>query len=336
MSKIIIGVHGLGNKPPAKILKKWWKKSMQEGLQAIGHPRWFFKFALVYWAHFVHDFPLDPGISDRKHPAYLKEPYVPCQQIETREPSKFRQVVLDYLEKQMDKIFLKEDLSINFSSVSDLIIHRFFSDLDLYYSQTHLTVHGREVLVKDIIREQLARVIKRHKNKQIMLIGHSMGSIIAYDVLTYSVPDIEIDTFVTIGSPLGLPVIMSKIASEQKQELVKKTTLSTPENVVNKWFNLSDLNDRVAMNYTLGDDFDENSHHVRAIDKIVYNNYEYNGRRNPHKVYGYLRTPELAEIIHNFLNQGRSNAMIWLSDKFNNWLTANPFARHCPIQEVKQ
>ena len=36
MKKIIIGVHGLGNKPPADVLEKWWAASIQEGLAAIG------------------------------------------------------------------------------------------------------------------------------------------------------------------------------------------------------------------------------------------------------------------------------------------------------------
>ncbi|UCE07731.1 MAG: hypothetical protein JSW07_06785, partial [bacterium] len=261
-----------------------------------------------------------PNIKNKKDPAFLKEPYTPGQNVITKRPGKVRQKVLEYLEKQIDKIFLKDDLSIHFSSVSDLIMRRFFSDLDAYYSQTYINIHGSECLVKDLIRQQLARIIKKNKRKDILLIGHSMGSIIAYDVLTQSVPDIKIDTFVTIGSPLGLPIIMSKIASEQRQVLIIKAKLATPENVHRNWFNFSDLKDKVAMNYNLNDDYDENSNHVRAIDKIVYNNYEYNGKRNPHKIYGYLRTPELAEVIHEFLNCGRNKRANWLVDKMNNLL----------------
>lgn len=320
MAKIIIGIHGLGNKPPKRLLKKWWKKSIREGLKAIGHPRLFLKFELVYWANFLHPAPRNPKIKDEKAPAFLKEPYIPSQNVIEKRPSKVRQKVLDYLEKQIDKIFLKDDLSIHFLSVSDLIIRRFFRDLDAYYSQTYMNIYGKERLVKDIIREQLARIIMKHKNKDILLIGHSMGSIIAYDVLTQNVPHINIDTFVTIGSPLGLPIIMSKIASEQKHALIKKAKLSTPENVLSNWYNFSDLKDKVAINYNLSDDYDENSNRVRAIDKIVFNNYEYDGKRNPHKIYGYLRTPELAKVIHEFLIQDRNKRLDRLVDKLKNWL----------------
>ena len=43
-----------------------------------------------------------------------------------------------------------------------------------------------------------------------MLIAHSMGSIIGFDVLTFLATDIKINTFITIGSPLGLPVIIKQ------------------------------------------------------------------------------------------------------------------------------
>jgi len=332
MSKIIIGIHGLGNKPPKKLLKRWWKKSIREGLHAIGHPRFFFKFELVYWANFLHPLARDPNIKDRNDPAFLKEPYVPGASPNKKRPSRLRQQFLNYLERQIDKIFLNNDLSLHFASVSDLIMRRFFKDLDAYYSQACIDVKGSDCLIKDVIREQLAQVIRKHNKKTILLIGHSMGSIIAYDVLTQAVPDIKIDTFVTIGSPLGLPIIMSKIASEQKQRLIKKAKLGTPKNVVSNWYNFSDLSDRVALNYNLGDDYGANSKRVAVIDKIVYNNYVYDGRRNPHKIYGYLRSPEFAQVVHEFLNYGRNKKVIWLVDKINFWLVKSLRRALCSLQ----
>ncbi len=38
MKKIIIGIHGIGNKPPAKILRKWWLNSIYEGLKKYNYP----------------------------------------------------------------------------------------------------------------------------------------------------------------------------------------------------------------------------------------------------------------------------------------------------------
>jgi hypothetical protein len=300
MSKIIIGIHGLRNKPPKRTLKRWWKKSIREGLHAIDHPPWFFRFDLVYWADLLHPVPFNPRIRDKSHPLFLKAPYMPVRMSQPKKPSRLRKAVLDALLKEMDYIFLNDDLSINFEAITDIIIRRFFEDLDAYYSKTISDRHGKERPVKELIREKLAYVLRKHQRKKILLIAHSMGSIIAYDVLTITAPDINIDTLVTIGSPLGIPIIEKKCMTEQNEsKQIKK--LKTPDNITKAWYNFSDLRDKVALDYALSDDYEPNSKGIRPVDQETYNNYEFDGESNPHKSYGYLRTPELTKVIHDFL-----------------------------------
>jgi len=50
---------------------------------------------------------------------------------------------------------------------------------------------------------------------------------------------------------------------------------------------------------------------------VVYNNYVYQERRNPHKSYGYLRTPEMAKIVYEFLSRDRSKFGFWLSNRIS-------------------
>lgn len=57
MAKVIIGIHGLGNKPPGQLLEKWWKMSMIEGLKLNGHNKRLPRFELVYWADVIHSSP---------------------------------------------------------------------------------------------------------------------------------------------------------------------------------------------------------------------------------------------------------------------------------------
>ncbi len=300
MSNIIIGIHGLGNKPPRRILKQWWKKSIREGLKATGHPRWFFRFELIYWANVLHPKSLNPREKNPNHPRYLRTPYRPAKEFKRGEISKLRKKVREVLEDRLDRLFLNEDMSINFSNITDLIIRHYFEDLDAYYSKTTTDKHGNEHAAKDLIHERLARILRKHSKKKILLIAHSMGSIIAYDVLTQTLPDVPIDTFVTLGSPLGMPTIVSKIASAQKGR--KKKKLTTPENILNKWYNFFDPEDKVALTYNLRGDYGKNTHGVQVKDKVVYNNYKNNGERNPHKSYGYLRTPEMAEVVNDFVS----------------------------------
>jgi len=317
MPKIILGIHGLGNKPPKELLEGWWKEALEEGLRAIGHPRRLVQFKLVYWADLLHPEPLGPEVRDKKNPLYLDNPYIPAGTVTEKKPN-IRKRVLDYIERQLYKIILNEDLSINYTSVSDFVLRRYFRDLGIYYSKQCLDRQKKAVCpVQDVMREELASVLRKYSKQDILLIAHSMGSIIAYDVLTQSVPDISIHTLVTMGSPLGVPAVMLKILSEQRKKPQKHITVGTPENIVGTWYNFSDPRDKVATDYNLSDDYKENSRHVRAIDIIVHNDYEYEGNKNPHSVYGYLRTPEMARAVYNFLHYRKPKPLVWLSDTIN-------------------
>jgi hypothetical protein len=320
MSKIILGIHGLGNKPPKRLLERWWEDALKEGLRGIGRPRRFVRFRLVYWAHCLHPHPLDPKVRDKKNPLYVVNPYIPARSGHKKRRTTLRKKVLDYIRRQLRKIMINDDLSLNYTAVTDLIIRRYFRDLDIYYSKR---CHDRNKYLrpaKEVIREELARMLRKYKRRDILLIGHSMGSIIAYDVLTQSVPDVRIHTLVTMGSPLGLPPIMIKILAEQGKKPRRHTTSPTPENITTAWYNFSDLRDRVATDYALSDDYAANTRHVRSVDTIIYNDYECQGTPNPHNVYGYLRTPELAHVIDGFLNAEKPKPLMQLQDTINRLL----------------
>jgi hypothetical protein len=215
----------------------------------------------------------------------------------------------------MDKIFLNEDLSSNFEFVSEMIFKKYFRELEIYYAQQPEVNDPSFKSVKDIIRNRLAEVITKHKGKEILLIAHSMGSIVAYDVCNFVVPNVDIDTFITIGSPLGLPIIVSKIAEEVKIFHPNIKKLRTPKNIKREWINLSDIEDNVALNYNLSDDFEANEGGVKVKDSIVENDYIIRNEKNPHKSYGYLRTPEFAELINNFLTRDSSVLNLWWKEQ---------------------
>lgn len=319
MAKIIIGIHGLGNKVPKDLLERWWKAAIREGLKASGHSRWFFDFEMVYWAHLLHPRPLNPALSDEKDPHYVDAPYLPRVRLIQKPPSEKRIKILNFIDKRLNKLFLNEDMSLNFSAITDMIIHRYFKDLEIYYSSTCILQNNVNRLVKEVIRDQLAQVLIKHRKKQILLVAHSMGSIIAYDVLSLLRDDINIDTLITIGSPLGLPIIRSKILSDQRNQLPVNQKTATPPNISRHWFNFADLEDKVAISYSLGEDYEESPTHVRVVDKVIYNDYSFNGHRNPHKDYGYLRTPEIGQVFYDFLTFKQRQWRIRLTDRLNRW-----------------
>ena len=92
--------------------------------------------------------------------------------------------------------------------------------------------------------------------------------------------------------------------------------MKTPPGVQKKWYNFSDIEDLVAINYSLENDFDENESGIKAIDFIVNNNYEINDERNPHKAFGYLRAPEFSNILLEFVQKKEKGFIQKIKDIF--------------------
>ena len=134
MSKIVIGIHGLGNKPSKKLLEKWWRESLREGLRTIGKNFVNPKFEMIYWADILYEKSLDEKINNKDDPYYIEERYIPSLKRPENNAHTVRKKILDFLEKGADKIFLNEDLSLNYPFIFDGYIHKHFRDLEIYYS----------------------------------------------------------------------------------------------------------------------------------------------------------------------------------------------------------
>jgi len=154
MDKIIIGIHGLGNKPPKDLLEKWWQ-SIAEGLKIIGCPGKNFNFELVYWADSLHPIPLNPDETDKSSDLYLDERYVPAAKRKMNTPNGIKEKLINFFTRQRDKILFNETMHEKFPSFTDLIIKYFFKDLDIYLTQKCVEKNKCECLAKDIIREKI-------------------------------------------------------------------------------------------------------------------------------------------------------------------------------------
>jgi pimeloyl-ACP methyl ester carboxylesterase len=242
---------------------------------------------------------------------YLKNKYLPESNSNFVESYGLRKKAKDYFDKFYGKILVNEVLSLKYPSLTDLFIHINMKDLENYYSSSYIDFNGTGMHTRQAIIGRLSAALKKHKNKKILLISHSMGAIITHDTLLEYLNDLRIDTLVSIGSPLGQKYVLRKMLGEQKDN--SETKLKVPENIYKYWYNLSDLEDQVALNHLLADIYVPNSKGVKIIDKLVQNNFMDNGIRNPHSSYGYLRTPELAEIVYSFLAHKKFNLFGWLN-----------------------
>jgi hypothetical protein len=126
------------------------------------------------------------------------------------------------------------------------------------------------VTVLDRVREMLPQ----HPR---VLIGHSLGSIVAYETLC-QIPDHGITTLITVGSPLGLRSIreaMSQTARDRMPNL--------PPGVL-RWVNIYDTRDAVSLAGGLAEYWPE------VEDKTVHNGDE------PHSISRYLGKRVTGEV----------------------------------------
>lgn len=72
---------------------------------------------------------------------------------------------------------------------------------------------------------------------EIVLVGHSLGSVIALDLLSRLPENVQVSRFVTIGSPLGLPIF---------KDLVATWAPAFPYDATETWINFYDPDDPVT------------------------------------------------------------------------------------------
>ncbi len=301
MDRVIIGIHGLRNKPAAALLKDWWILSIRDGLEHLAKPQPAFQFELLYWTDLLYKNPSDPFLLDRNAPLFLKYPYKKLKYNQASIIDKRRQRQLERLEQVSNQLFHSDRILTSFEGFSDRLIHSRFHDLEVYFRSGTGYQEAYDRPIRDVILERLAALLKKYRHKKIMLLTHSMGSIVAFDLLSQPDMPYKIDTLITMGSPLGQPTIMSKFTSENP--VIHK--LKVPDNL-KKWINFADLNDVVALDPTLNNDYAPSDSGVLPVDIFIKNRYEWNGVVNPHSVFGYLQAPECASQIYDFLVQDRS------------------------------
>ena len=155
------------------------------------------------------------------------------------------------------------------------------------------------------IREQLKRELRPllADGGQIMIIGHSMGSVITYDTL-WALSQLEhlpgeVDMFLTLGSPLGMNYVQERLLGARKEGVHKY-----PSNIRN-WVNVAADGDLIALDRELSKDFGEMVA-LNMVDSFtdycdgVYNYFHDEDGLNCHRSYGYLINPVVSRVIANW------------------------------------
>lgn len=151
--------------------------------------------------------------------------------------------------------------------------------------------------VREVLKQELRPILKN--NDQVLLIGHSMGSVIAYDSL-WELSHLEnlpgkVD-FLTIGSPLGMNYVQHRLKGKECSGNKKY-----PTNIRN-WVNISSEGDVTALDRIFADDFSKMLK-LGIVESIedhcegIYNFFHNDEGLNCHRSYGYLVNPAVGKVI---------------------------------------
>lgn len=186
-----------------------------------------------------------------------------------------------------------------------------------HISNERLEVHLRDLRRyqrnRNDIAEHMRQMLKMplraaaEAGRPIMLIAHSMGSVIAWDSLWQMShndrDDVTVDLLVTMGSPLGQRYIQRRLlggTEEGERRYIGGVT---------RWTNLSAVGDLTAVDPILANDFGPMLTHglVESIDdRLLMNYFRLNGDLNVHAEYGYFANDVTADVIVNWWRSVRS------------------------------
>ncbi|MCJ0874490.1 hypothetical protein [Streptomyces sp. AP-93] len=160
--------------------------------------------------------------------------------------------------------------------VFELLVKLTFEDVYAYF------FGGVGEEMRDVVRGELADV----PPGPLALVGHSLGSVIAYEVLREERRDVTL--FVSLGSPLGITEVQDRLA----------LPAAVPAGVA-AWSNVSDLRDLVALDHWLRPEY--------GPAGLVTDHLVRNDSGNHHGITEYLRSAPVQQKLRTLFGRVASH-----------------------------
>jgi len=299
----VIYIHGIGNKPPADVLRCQWDQALFG--RSMGE-----RTRMAYWvdrqrypvpeAGTCSDRDEGPTISQAEQRVLSTFGLAPAggdlhALIDTLAETPHERAKLEELLDQVQAgaapgVAMDPGARSLWSGLNEILL-RLVSAALLQDVHDFFFVPARREAMERSLRERLMA-----GGGPFVVVAHSQGSMIAYEVLRkLQAAECEVALLLTIGSPLGLPAVRSMF----KQDIKKKKLPFPP--CVRAWYNVADRRDPVALDGDLTDDIEGANGRFSNYTAAGINP---DGPRNPHSGSGYLSIAQVRNHVRAVVGPG--------------------------------
>ena len=289
--RVILYIPGIKPKPPAHVHRANLLRCLQEGLRRTS-PDVAVELAaapeclrIAPWPHLFYPAPSDPGPDEPGLERLLSLQGPEAQDLEEARHWHKTLLRLGYL--------LTDTFPFLVDWIVDPRIKETMHDA-LIYLRNDGGVGSR---VREVVRGALRDAWG--DGRRVLVIAHSMGSVIAFDVLWQLSREqrspLRVDTFMTLASPLGLNFMRHRLLGSHALGAERY-----PDNI-RRWHNLAAVGDLIALQRRMEKDYREILELglvQEIVDEVELHNYFRGpGGLNVHKCYGYMINSRVAEGI---------------------------------------
>jgi subtilisin family serine protease len=306
MAKTLVYVHGIGNKPVASVLKKQW----DQALFAVDLGE---RSRMAYWVNRdYYPIPMDGDVPEGKR-APLAEPESLAWKLhpessfpgvdedirsevesltdDSRKQKKLLAIARKMQEKQTSPEADAELRSLASSVEAEALPTKFLRRVVTRNITRAFLRDVYDFLYDEKARQRMERSLEPRLKSggPFVVIGNSLGSLIAYEVLRkLTRAECDVRLFVTTGAPLGIEEIKDGLRE------FTDSNLAVPACVA-RWVNVADRLDPVALDVTLANEYAATGG-VR-IEDFYRLRLNPDSPRHPHSGTGYLQTKPVAEAV---------------------------------------
>lgn len=301
-----IFVHGLANKPAQNKLHEIWLRALLKGgldLEGQG-----VSTAMVYYADVLYEKPEVDEAAEESGEEKTAEQVdgsgnaeLPVP--ENAEEARFVAALRAQLTTQSDAAIASGAANAAVGTqlervplpwfIKKRIMKALLRDAYLYlFNKDHSPRAGATFKVQDVVRRRfLDALAAAPKDEKIVVVSHSMGTMVAYDCLKRVATCPRVDGLITFGSPLGIDEVQDKFHPEWTRDDGYVTG-----RVVAPWINFYDRLDVVCgADPLLANDFRQAK--TAVIADIAVTN-DGNWRHSAHK---YLAQPTFVQALARLL-----------------------------------